>query len=64
MLPGGFLSPYMCNTPHIFPVGDLNAITAGEWNEIADVLAQSAIPAIRLGTDWKETDLFCKGIKQ
>ena len=49
---------------HIFPVGDLNAITAGEWNEIADVLAQNAILAIRLGTDWKETDLFCKGIKQ
>ena len=24
---------------------------------------QNAIPAIRLGTDWKETDLF-KGIKQ
>lgn len=59
-----FVSPNMCNTPHIFPVGDLNAITAGEWNEIADVLAQNAIPAIRLGTDWKETDLFCKGIKQ
>ena len=40
------------------------------WEEVAHVvqaardLAQNAIPAIRLGTDWKETDLFCKGIKQ